>query len=193
MASREQKNARQRELRAKERKEKCVARVQGQQDSTKIMILSENQLLNLYEQMVGYENNHGLGDEWSKFYCYECSEISFRPKGVNGYGMYNPLHIQIKKLKPDPHDNPAILRVDGFPCGSVALAAHGIFASHPKDHVSHLCDNARCVRPEHIIWESCSKNNGRKGCPGWIKCNCCDTMHDVCIHEPKCIKVTTRK
>ncbi len=192
MMERKRKNEQQQQLREKERQEKGVTRPRYIQDSTKIAILSENQLSNLLHQINTYTNDHGLDPLWSALACEE-STLPFRLKGSNGYGSYNPLHLQAKKLKYDKEDNPSILRTDGFSVGAVVLASEGIFATDPKDSISHLCDNPKCVRVDHLIWESIAKNNGRKGCPGWVKCNCCATIHDVCIHDPKCKKMTIRK
>jgi hypothetical protein len=66
VSSRKRKNEQQQRLRAKEREEKGVTRRKYVQDSTKIMILSENQLWNLVYQIDVYTNDHGLDQKWGK-------------------------------------------------------------------------------------------------------------------------------
>ncbi len=73
------------------------------------------------------------------------------------------------------------------------LAVSGIFPKQATDEVSHLCDNSRCLRVDHLRWESRQQNSDRKNCPGWIACGCCNEMHDACVHDPKCKKVTKRQ
>jgi len=189
----ERKRVAQHEYRKKERELKGVVSYDRyRQNSMKIMSLSENQIRNLFDQLETYDIDHEVGIGMEYMNCVETTH-PFRLKGVNGYGSYNPVFIHWRKLIPTKEDNPQILRSDGFPPGSIVLAYNGIFAKNPTDQISHLCDNPKCIKVNHLMWETSSENNNRKGCPGWIKCNCCDELHDVCIHTPKCIKITKRK
>lgn len=161
-------------------------------NAKKIMDLSENQLHNLYDQIETVDNYHGVDQTYEKYKC-EDSTLPVRFKGGFGYTIPTRLYIQQTKLENHIDNNPKILKGESFAQGAIIMACHGIFAHELTDQVSHLCDNSKCVRLEHLRWETPAKNNQRKGCPGLTKCNCCHTMHDVCIHEPKCMKITIRK
>jgi len=62
-------------------------------------------------------------------------------------------------------------------------AAHGIdsLPIDRKSHVSHLCHNPRCVRPDHLVVESDLKNRSRNQCPYIIN------QTFFCQHDPCCI------
>lgn len=59
--------------------------------------------------------------------------------------------------------------------------------------VSHLCNQTRCMNPDHVIIESRADNNSRKGCTAWIQCGprCrdCDGQRLLllCTHTPRCV------
>ena len=66
------------------------------------------------------------------------------------------------------------------------LAAHG---RDVHGHCSHLCDIRACFNPEHLVDETPTANNSRKGCPGPVICP--DHGHvvvDLCSHQPRCIR-----
>jgi hypothetical protein len=56
-----------------------------------------------------------------------------------------------------------------------------------ESHVaSHLCHRKKCINPKHLVIESITKNNQRKGC----LCQLIDSAGkrwNLCPHEPKCI------
>ena len=74
-----------------------------------------------------------------------------------------------------------------FTAHQVVMAFNGNTTDDPKATASHLCDNAWCCRPEHLVWESQRDNESRKFCPGWVVCQCCDEFTDACQHNPRCI------
>lgn len=54
--------------------------------------------------------------------------------------------------------------------------------------VSHLCHHRNCFNPAHLIEETPTENNARKGCLVWYYCAECAEWKDVCPHTPKCMK-----
>lgn len=56
------------------------------------------------------------------------------------------------------------------------------------EDVSHLCGNARCFNPDHLLIESKANNQRRKNCKVSVACPCCNTFVNVCDHIPSCIK-----
>ena len=42
--------------------------------------------------------------------------------------------------------------------------AHPKLSLSPKMHVSHLCHNKRCIKPEHLVYETAKDNCGRRPC-----------------------------
>jgi len=55
---------------------------------------------------------------------------------------------------------------------------------------SHLCHRKRCINPSHLVLESITCNNSRKGC----LCALQDLMGNVwtlCPHNPKCLRRDT--
>lgn len=79
------------------------------------------------------------------------------------------------------------------------LAERGERPGEGQD-VSHLCHNANCAAPNHLVIESHDTNMSRQRCQGTLvglaKCpHDCGQMHpfelSVCTHNPACI-VTTR-
>lgn len=77
------------------------------------------------------------------------------------------------------------------------LAVRMVFGSDavPKDrnrNVSHLCNNASCCNPDHLVVESSDDNHARKNCPVSRQVTCpCGCNHSfavsVCSHTPPCI------
>ena len=71
----------------------------------------------------------------------------------------------------------------------VAAVAHANFPSLATDECSHLCHNAACVNPDHLVWESHQMNTSRINCVGSVTCKCGNETI-LCRHTPKCL---TRK
>ena len=61
------------------------------------------------------------------------------------------------------------------------------FPEQPNSHASHMCGNAVCFNPRHLVWESSLANQSRKGCPGIIV-DLEGTRFLACRHEPTCKK-----
>jgi len=53
---------------------------------------------------------------------------------------------------------------------------------------SHLCHQANCIRPDHIVMESKVDNLSRNGCPGVVFCPACPIILNGCAHSPPCIR-----
>ncbi len=53
---------------------------------------------------------------------------------------------------------------------------------------SHLCHQANCIRPAHIVMESGVDNLSRDGCPGVVFCPSCPVILKGCAHSPICIR-----
>jgi len=65
----------------------------------------------------------------------------------------------------------------------------------PHGHnASHLCHNPGCIRPDHLVIETCGKNNRRVACPCW--CFVPGTDHQqrmrICPHDPPCLRPDTK-
>jgi|266.fasta.fasta_contig_123_22818_length_871_multi_2_in_0_out_1_1 hypothetical protein len=54
---------------------------------------------------------------------------------------------------------------------------------------SHLCKNARCFRPSHLVLESRSQNLDRKSCHGYVVDRKSGVVIRTCQHEPRCIDI----
>lgn len=57
---------------------------------------------------------------------------------------------------------------------------------------SHLCGNARCINPEHLLWEPRDINVSRELCHNE---KYADARQGGCTHEPRCVvygKLTKR-
>ena len=63
-----------------------------------------------------------------------------------GYGVLGHVHARGK--------NSRVHRM-------VCEATHGLRAPFLKLEASHLCDEPRCVRPEHLVWETRKENDAR--------------------------------
>lgn len=60
-------------------------------------------------------------------------------------------------------------------------------------HVSHRCHNPGCFSLAHLILESVSKNQRRKGCRVFQQCHHCSDDNNlvfvwVCEHDPPCMR-----
>jgi len=53
---------------------------------------------------------------------------------------------------------------------------------------SHLCHQANCIRPDHIVMETKEDNLSRNGCPGVVFCPDCPIVLNGCAHSPPCIR-----
>jgi hypothetical protein len=186
MDKREIQNERSRRFNKRDREQ---AKDKGEKDATRVMRLSEAQLMSMYSRMNVIEvDDHGLGPGFEDYAC-EYADIQMIP-AKSGILMLQRVYITQRDLVPSPFDNKDIKKRSAFSPGQVVLAVNGSFPENKTDECSHLCDNNRCIRFEHLVWESSKRNQNRKGCAGTVQCNCCTQMHDVCKHEPKCIKIT---
>mmetsp|Transcript_4765 Transcript_4765/g.10020 ORF Transcript_4765/g.10020 Transcript_4765/m.10020 type:complete len:410 (-) Transcript_4765:123-1352(-) len=52
---------------------------------------------------------------------------------------------------------------------------------------SHICQNARCVNPKHLCWETMSYNLSRRFCYGYAKCDNKVGPNVSCVHDPRCM------
>eukprot|EP00984_Skeletonema_dohrnii_P003891 scaffold1339_cov129-Skeletonema_dohrnii-CCMP3373.AAC.2 len=52
---------------------------------------------------------------------------------------------------------------------------------------SHICQNAKCINPEHLCWETMSYNISRKFCYGYAKCGNEFGPNVSCKHNPRCM------
>ena len=60
---------------------------------------------------------------------------------------------------------------------------------HPAHfEASHLCHQANCIRPAHIVMELKADNLSRNGCPGVVFCPACPIILKGCAHNPPCIR-----
>ena len=60
---------------------------------------------------------------------------------------------------------------------------------YPEDfEASHLCHQANCIRPVHIVMESKADNLARSICPGVLFCPNCPIILYGCAHSPPCIR-----
>jgi hypothetical protein len=89
-------------------------------------------------------------------------------------------------------------------CALKPLCHHiAFFAEYPDQlqrfvededlQVSHLCGNAKCITPAHLILEGNLENQKRKGCPGNIVVTQLDgtkAQLKLCPHNPPCIAST---
>ncbi len=155
------------------KKLKMKKRERGKQfrDPDRLAKLQPWQLSNLYNQLEITKVVHRSEER------LDCHETDLPLQRRNGYAPLRTIF----------HYGSS----NGYQPASVVLAYHGQLPQ-PGDWVSHLCDNSRCVRLEHLCWESSAKNHRRKNCPGLVSCRCCNVVHDACIHEPPCKKETNR-
>lgn len=55
--------------------------------------------------------------------------------------------------------------------------------------VSHLCHRKLCFRPEHLVIESITNNNARKGCLRAFTVG--NDIYNLCWHERRCLRRDT--
>lgn len=70
-----------------------------------------------------------------------------------------------------------------------AIVASVLWEGNHENDWSHLCGNARCVRPEHLFSEKRKQNINRISCPGWVYCPKTDEIICLCGCEPRCRKI----
>jgi Zinc-binding loop region of homing endonuclease len=150
-------------------------------DVTRISRLSANELKALEDKVrvVGV-NTHDISDE--RYHCYETDAPVYKKGKLIGV---RAIALPLKDL-----ESTEISTFYHFAKGGVMLAAAGKFPHDPMDEVSHLCHNAKCVRPSHLTWESHQNNLKRVNCPGQVRCEHTAGYCNACHHEPRCIKMT---
>lgn len=52
---------------------------------------------------------------------------------------------------------------------------------------SHICQNAKCINPEHLRWETMDYNNSRRFCYGYAKYGNKVGPNASCVHNPPCM------
>jgi len=57
--------------------------------------------------------------------------------------------------------------------------------------ISHLCGEASCCNPQHLVEENRDLNLARRGCPGVIVDSVTDSKYRLCRHQPPCCRSTT--
>lgn len=67
---------------------------------------------------------------------------------------------------------------DGMGYNAIVLLHHGKLPEREHDEASHLCGHARCVNPDHLVWEPIGINASR---------NECHHYSVPCSHVPPCI------
>ena len=137
---------------------------------------------------------HGLSDHFETFHCHEGTDIDARGRARVNVRDEGPL----LELKNQNLGKATITRKskNSLPDGSrvtytkylmyhVALKAAGRPLPPPNgsDHASHLCHNARCIRPSHLVIENQALNQQRKGCPGILICSVCNHGWLLCTHS----------
>lgn len=56
--------------------------------------------------------------------------------------------------------------------------------------VSHLCHRKCCIEPSHLVIESITENNARKGCLRAFRASD-GTVYNLCRHHPRCLRRDT--
>lgn len=179
--------------RAKRYREKERAKVKEPvgQDATRVSRLGHQQLTHLCSRIVTVEeDDHGYGPGFEAYTCHYADLPLIESSTKQQKARYQPMVIYKSEVDKDADDYYPMRGNQGFIPTQLILAWEGKFASDKMDEASHLCDNPLCVRPEHLIWEAPLDNAARKNCPGTVRCKCCNTMHNVCQHQPECLKLT---
>lgn len=85
------------------------------------------------------------------------------------------------------------------PIHALSYKAHYGLDPPPNTEISHLCANAACFNPLHLIVENHQANMARIGCVGTIHSNytCAHGAQVpiavlVCQHQPSCMIITRR-
>lgn len=104
-----------------------------------------------------------------------------RPRGVQldreyRYGLFS-----------QPTDKPKYTPC--WPATHVVLAKAGDMPPTSEHEASHLCHNPKCVKLEHLLWESHEDNMARNMCIATreIACPHCQHVFSACKHEPRCV------
>lgn len=176
-------NAEQKKTQAtKKRKERAEWREQYPDrgiDATRLQRVTEPQLNALVAQLPEWViQTHGLQAKDYKYFCYETDGLT----GKFGH----PIPVMLPRAV---RCGALFAPNTGFQVGAVVLACEGRFAAYPREECSHLCHNARCIRGDHLHWESRQKNEARKNCVGTFRAPT-QEEYTLCKHEPRCVKLT---
>jgi len=114
-------------------------------------------------------------------WCWECT---LKPSKADGYCQSKIQWFNNKQL--------TLLTYHTI---SHIYANRSSFVWSRNSQISHLCNNPKCFRPEHSVYESTTLNNRRKNCVVYIKCPHSADTHNgkdkfiwLCPHDPPCIK-----
>jgi hypothetical protein len=66
-------------------------------------------------------------------------------------------------------------------------AEHGTIPKRNEMHLSHLCGDARCMNPDHLVVETPEENNSRKNCPVQVECTHCHQITPACNHTHRSV------
>jgi hypothetical protein len=74
-----------------------------------------------------------------------------------------------------------VLKIHGYPSKIAATKGPFLLTATPEQlktlTASHLCHNAKCLNPKHLVLETLAVNKARNGCP-----SC-----EHCFHKPRCL------
>jgi len=75
---------------------------------------------------------------------------------------------------------------------ALVLAAYSKTPRPENTDASHLCGNAWCFAPKHLVWEDRATNISRRGCAGFALVTVLDVTKwiKICKHQPTC-KITS--
>lgn len=148
-------------------------------DATVVCALSKAHLRLLWRKLGNVVVvTHGLQDE--RYHCHELES--------HGSDTLYPRPVLLGRKEKRRGNYRDFFSQRQFQPSQIALALSGKHTDDKRSTASHLCDNTRCVRASHLVWESYKDNHARKGCAGEVVCHCCDTPVRVCRHDPPCLK-----